>query len=376
MRAGAGLRWIRPNAALAALALTVLSGCAGRGVLLLDPQAAAVGTTETVLVGTARTPLPGFPYFGDGRSFVTGYGRYVISVPPDRKPGRVRFPVDGRADPAHDFLVVSAERLDNRASFVAALDRALAADPRQSGEAALFLHGYNTNFAEGLVRQAQILHDLDRSGAAVQFAWPSKAKATGYLYDRESVIFARDALRDTLGAIADSRARSINVFAHSMGALLAVDTLSVMADGNDRVFDRLKALVLVEADVEIDVFRRLAPAILARGVKIYLLVSDKDRALEISSRLRGEPDRLGSVRNTAELGGLDVPVIDLTDVRSTDLLGHLKEGENPALIDYIDSLGSSGLSALEGSGSDALLQGGLSLIQQGANIVVAPLQLR
>jgi esterase/lipase superfamily enzyme len=227
------------------------------------------------------------------------------------------------------------------------------------------------------VRQAQIRHDLHRRGSAVQFAWPSKAKSTGYLYDRESVIFSRGALEETLRAMADSSAREINLFAHSMGSQLVMDTVSIMARvGDDRVFRKLNAIVLVSADMEIDVFRKLAPPVLARGVKIYLLVSDKDRALEISSRLRGEKDRLGSVRDTAELGGLDVAVIDLTEVRSTDLLGHLKEGTSPALISFIDSLTGDGVDAFDGTVPSALLQGGVSLIQQGANIITAPLALR
>jgi esterase/lipase superfamily enzyme len=128
--------------------------------------------------------------------------------------------------------------------------------------------------------------------------------------------------------------------------------------------------------MEIDVFRKLAPPVLARGVQIFLLVSDKDRALEVSARMRGETDRLGSVRSTAELGGLDVTVIDVTQVRSTDFLGHLKEGTSPALIAFLDNMGGRGIDVLDGDVPGTLVQGGLSLIQQGANIVLAPLALR
>jgi len=364
-------------AAVFASGLLALAACGGRGQLALDPAAAEVGTVQTIVVATARAALPEFPWFGDARSYSTGFAEFAISVPPDRKPGKVRFPKDGKVDPDRDFLVVSAERLNGRTGFVGAMNRALAADPEKQGEISLFVHGYNTNFAEGLVRHSQLRHDLKRRGAAVQFAWPSKAKSTAYLYDRESVIFSRASMEEALRAMAQSRAREIHLFAHSMGTQLTMDTLSTMARlGNDAVFDKLTAVVLVSADMEIDVFRKLAPPVLARGVNIYLLVSDKDRALEISSRLRGEADRLGSVRSTAELGGLDVTVIDLTKVRSTDLLGHLKEGESPAVISFIDGLGGQGVNVLDGDVPGALFQGGMSLIQQGANIVLAPLALR
>jgi esterase/lipase superfamily enzyme len=362
---------------LAGLVLLAAAGCSGRGTLSLDPAAADVGTVETILVATDRSALPAFPWFGDARAYATSFAEFAISVPPDRKPGSVRFPKGGRVNPERDFLVVAAERLAGRAGFVAALNRALVEDPGRHGEALLFIHGYNTNFAEGLVRQAQLRHDLKRRGASVQFAWPSRAKSTGYLYDRESVIFSRGGVEQTLHAMAASRAQTITIVAHSMGSQLAMDTLSTMARlGDDDVFAKLRTVVLISADMEIDVFRKLAPPVLARGVQIFLLVSDKDRALEVSARMRGETDRLGSVRSTAELGGLDVTVIDVTQVRSTDFLGHLKEGTSPALIAFLDNMGGRGIDVLDGDVPGTLVQGGLSLIQQGANIVLAPLALR
>jgi len=239
------------------------------------------------------------------------------------------------------------------------------------------VHGYNTNFAEGLIRQTQMQHDLHKKGAMVQFAWPSAAKTGAYLYDEDSVLFSRDALQETLTALARTNAREINIVAHSMGTLLVMDTLRGMArEGHDEVFAKLKAVVLIEADLDVDLFRTQAPPVLDRGTRIYSMISDKDRALAASARLRGTSDRLGSIRSKAELGGLDVTVIDLTQVRSTTMMGHLKEGESPALIAFVDGLAAAGIAPFGGAIPPPLQEGGLSLIQQGAKIVVTPLDLR
>ncbi len=357
--------------------LLLLAACAPRGDLALDPDAATVGTVETVIVASSRQQYQTLPWFGEARAYGTGYAEFRVSVPPERKPGTVSFPHGQTADPRKTFLVVSARPMAGGTDFVGAVNAAVLADPSRGGDVSLFVHGYNTNFAEGLVRQSQIQHDLKRRGASVQFAWPSKAKTGAYVYDEDSVLFSRDAMATALTELARSRAGTINIFAHSMGTLLVMDTLRGMArEGYDEVFAKLKAVVLVEADLDIDLFRKQAPPVLARGVHLYVLVSDKDRALEASARLRGTSDRLGSVRSKAELGGLDVTVIDVTDVRSTDLMGHLKEGESPALISFIDGLGSKGFDTFGGAIPGPLQEGGLSLIQQGAKIVVAPLNLR
>ena len=64
----------------------------------------------------------------------------------------------------------------------------------------IFVHGYNTNFAEGLYRQAQMLQGLRQARASVHFAWPSAASAQGYVFDRESALFSRDALERVMHA--------------------------------------------------------------------------------------------------------------------------------------------------------------------------------
>ncbi len=357
-----------------AAATLALAACGSRGELAFAPEAASVGAIETVLVATSRAPVADGQVYGKARSLAPELARFEISVPPDRALGSVTYA--GRSsDPRTDFLVVSAVRLPDKPAFIRAIDAALAADPAGSGDGVLFVHGYNTNFAEGLYRHAQIQHDWEEHGASVHFSWPSAATLQGYVYDRESALFSRDALEQTIDALARSNVRRIDLFAHSMGCQLLMDTLRTMARGGyAHVFAKLNSVVLMSPDIEIDVFRLQAPPVLALGAPIYLLVSDNDRALALSARIRGERARLGDIRSNAEIGGLDVTILDLSKIDSPDIAGHFREAESPALIAYIEGLQAQGQTLFDEGKTPGLLDGGAALVQEGARIVTAPLE--
>jgi esterase/lipase superfamily enzyme len=331
------------RARIAVAVLTAgLSACAPRGTLVFDPEAAAVGTSETVLVSTARAPVDGPELFSRARRTPPGFAAVEVSVPPERTPGSVVYPSRSRPDPRRQFVALGARRLADGAAFRAAIDAALAADPDAAGEAVLFVHGFNVNFAEAVLRQAQMQHDLDRHDVAVLFSWPSYASRWRYLYDRESALFARTALEETIAILAGSDARQFNLVAHSMGAFLAMDAFAAMARiGYDEAIRKINAIILFAPDIEVDVFKAQAAPVLARGVPILVFASRRDHALALSALLRGESDRLGSVRSEAELGGLPVTVYDVTKVRSGDPLDHFAVATSPALLGLLANLSTA-----------------------------------
>ena len=359
-------------------ALAVLSAsCARRGELAFAPQAASVGSVEAVLVSTTRAAVAGLPLYSSERADQPNFARFTISVPPDREPGTVTFPTHSPPNPRTDFLVVEAKRLADEHAFIAAINAALAAEPPNRRDAILFVHGFNTNFAEGLYRHAQLQHDLQRHGALIHFAWPSAASPRAYLQDRESALFSRDALATTIDALARSNAPEFNVAGHSMGAFLVMDTLRTMAfGGDDRVFRKLNTVVLISPDIDVGVFRKQAEPVLARGVRIYVVVSGSDRALGLSALLRGQRERLGSIHNADELRKLGVGVVDLTGVESADALGHFKSGTSPAVIDFIRRLHAAGFEVFAQGERPGFIGTSVSVVQEGTDIVVAPLATR
>jgi len=94
-----------------------------------------------------------------------------------------------------------------------------------------------------------------------------------------------------------------------MGTFLAMETLRSLALARDRAtLSKINAVILISADLEVDVFRRQAPPVLAAGIPIYLIVSDDDRALKLSAFIRGESDRVGNVRSTKPIRSVRIAV--------------------------------------------------------------------
>ena len=359
------------TAAVCALAIA-LGGCGTRGAITLtEGGTAARATAMEVLVATPRAAAPAPEYFSGARDFVTNYARFDVSIPPDRKPGTIRYP-RGRADPETDFLVTEAERLAGPQDFVRAVNGASAKSGGDSG--LLFVHGFNTNFAESLFKEAQLRHDLQSPGMGVLFSWPSDAKLLAYPNDRENALFSRDALAETLRLMARSNLDGYNLVAHSMGTFLVMETLRTMAlAGERRALDRIHALVLISADIEVDVFRRQVAPVLAAGVPVYILVSDDDRALRVSAALRGDRRRVGSVRSAAELGGIDVSVVDLSAIDSGDGTRHMKIGTSPELIAFVQRIRRSGVAIFDDGQKTGLLDAGAVVLQGATGVILQPL---
>ena len=264
--------------------------------MTIDRSAAGVGSVERILVATSRTASAGPEIYGRQRSAALGFARLDVSVPPDRAPGTLTFPDDLPADPRTDFVTLDAARIADARGFAAAVRSALASQPPEARRIMVFVHGFNTNFAEGVYRQAQMMHDFGTPAIAVHYAWPSAADARLYLYDRDSAFYARDGLERLLRLLADTDADRIVVVGHSMGAQVTLEALRQMAlTGAPRFFDKLNAVALLSPDVDVDLFRSELTPLATMDIPWFIFVSSRDRALRVSS-LHPRPARRGSAR--------------------------------------------------------------------------------
>jgi esterase/lipase superfamily enzyme len=324
-------------------ALLALAACAPRGVLTVYPSAAATGVIQPILVATPRGPNGGPNGFDDARGAALTFAAFEVAVPPERAQGTVTFPSASPPDPRTDFATVSARNLGGEAAFVAALNARLAASPPGQREVFLFTHGFNTTFAEGLYRQAQMRHDFATPGVSVHYGWPSAGALTAYAADRESAIFARDGLARTLEALGRSDADRIVVAAHSMGALVMMEALRSLAiAGSPRFFAKLQAIVLMAPDLDVDVFRGQVAPLEALDVPVYVFFSSRDRALRASAFLRGR-ERLGAVTDLAKVEGLPITLIDTSGVDDgADALGHFAVATSPTMIAIIRGMDAIG----------------------------------
>lgn len=326
----------------------MLSACSPRGSIQVDPDAAAMGNVRSIVVATSRAPATDGSVFSGRIAPRLSFAETYVSVPPDRKPGTVTFP-RGRPDPRTDFLVVADRPIADETAFIRAINAQLARKPKEQREIFVFVHGFNTNFAEGLMRQAQMSADYGTPGVSVNYSWPSAASVSAYATDREATLVARDDLDRLIGLLSRTNATDIVLSGHSMGAFVVMEAVRQRAirDGKSG-FRKLRSIALLAPDIDVEVFRRQMQALQGKDVSVYVFTSSRDRALRFSAFLRGTPDRLGSVSDPARVSGLPVTLIDLSGVETqSDSLRHFKVATSPVMISLIQGTGNVGLDMFE-----------------------------
>lgn len=339
--------------ALLAVGLVALAagGCAGPSRGLLVPVAEPVlGTpTLTLLAVTTRGPAaepPGHLFSGE-RGDAVRYASLTLSLPPGREPGAV--PTDAkRPDPAKHIALVSARELD--ASGFAAATKA-AGDAKR--RALVFTHGYNTQFDEAVMRLGQIVDDTGYQGLPILFSWPSRGGLADYGYDKDSANFSRDALADLLARLArDPNIAGVDIFAHSMGNWLTMETLRQLAIArDDRTLARLGTIVLAAPDVDMDVFRTQIARLRPLTSRIVLYASKDDYALGLSRRLFGGKIRAGENTDLDQFRGLGIEAHDLSAVAGGIGRNHNKAFGDGSTIAAIGRAISSGAPSRQGGQS-------------------------
>jgi esterase/lipase superfamily enzyme len=354
---------------LLALCLALLVSCAHRGAITLDTTAATVGSVAPIFIGTTRIQEQDGS-FGPRRSEEVRFARYDVSVPPIRDLGKITWPPrGGRANPQTQFLTVDQEVYQTGPAFRSDLKRQLAAS---GGEAVIFIHGYNTNFAEGVYRVAQFTHDLKLPGAVVQYSWPSAAEAMGYAYDRDSALFARDGLESLIHEVAAAGAKRILLVAHSMGAGLTMEALRTAAiRGDARTLALIGGVILISPDIDVDVFREQARAMGELPQPFVIFGSDRDKFLRLSAALTGQEARLGSLTDVTRVADLKVTFLDVSEF--SEGAGHFVVGDSAALIRLLDSIAEvQGAFEQDRRRQIGLLPGVVLTVQNATQIVLTP----
>jgi esterase/lipase superfamily enzyme len=296
-----------------AIATAIAGGsCSTRplqGVLVPVAEIAEGTSRIPIFVATTRqrsTTDPGEMFNGE-RAADVSYAAITVSIPPDgsRKIGEVQWPATLPGDPRRDFVTVSADYLDRQA-FTASI----AAMAKRTGRSKVlvFVHGFNNRFDDAVYRFAQIVQDSKAPVIPVLFTWPSRGEVRlrAYTYDRESANYSRDALESLLNMLVSYPGiTEVNLLAHSMGNWVALEALRgrSMRGGQtagSMKADKLKNVMLVAPDVDVDVFRTQIQRMGAARPRIALFVSQDDQALSLSRNIWGGVARLGDVDPTQE----------------------------------------------------------------------------
>jgi esterase/lipase superfamily enzyme len=256
------------------------------------------------------------------RADETAYAAVTVSIPPDagRKIGEVQWPTSLPGDPRQNFITVSANYLD-RHSFVGSLSAAT--KQNKSGKVLGFVHGFNNRFDEAVFRFAQIVHDFKAPAVPVLFSWPSRGIVglVDYQADTDEANNSRAAFEQLLDTIAaDANVTQVTIVCHSMGCSPTLEALRAKALHAGKIGDKIKSILLVAPDVNVDDFRTQMRQMGSARPRFALFMSKDDHALKLSKTIGGGVTRLGDVDPDQEPYKTDfqrenIMVFDLTGLK-------------------------------------------------------------
>ncbi|WP_425051032.1 alpha/beta hydrolase [Psychromarinibacter sp. S121] len=344
-------------------------GCAPRAqIVFTDVPEVADLPSRSLFVATTRAVEAG--RFKGKRSEDPYYLRFDVTVPPKRRLGDVPFATD-EIDAETQYLAKGRRVYDSAAAFRSDLSAALARVPGGSREAIIYVHGFNNTFDEGVLRLAQLAADFNIHAVPVHYSWPSAGKLFGYAYDRDSALFARDGLDRLITEVQLSGARTIVIVAHSMGSQLVMETLRQRDIARPGSVGRdVAGVVLMSPDIDVDVFRSQARRLQRLPHPFGIFVSKRDRALNLSARLTGQENRLGTADANA-VSDLEVTLIDVTSFSEGS--GHFTAATSPLLISLFSRVADfeqafSG----DSSGRTGLLPGTILTVRNATEIILSP----
>jgi esterase/lipase superfamily enzyme len=92
--------------------------------------------------------------------------------------------------------------------------------------------------------------------------------------------------------------------------------------GDTGLIRSLEATILAAPDIDVDVFNQQLDALEPMPEPFIVMVSSKDRALQLGQRLRGGSPRVGEGTDIEDLQARGIIVIDLSKSDSADRLNH------------------------------------------------------
>lgn len=308
-----------------------LTACVDRSVTETVPDALRIGTPATVFAATTRAREADGTY-GARRAEALRYLELTVSIPPAHTPGVLEFSY-AKPNPNKQFVLAEVTEFSGPQDLKS----------RLSGveDVVIFVHGYNATQTETAFRAAQLSHDIGVPGTTLIYSWPSQARGTGYAYDLDSMLFARDGLEQTVRYLKSIGVKRVILIAHSMGGALSMEMMR-QAELREPGWSKrnLEGVILISPDLDVDLFRSQMNSIKSPPDPFVVMVSKKDKVLNVSARLRGTADseRLGNISSVDALAEYSINVIDTTAFNSDAGSSHFVAATSPALLAILSSV--------------------------------------
>jgi esterase/lipase superfamily enzyme len=227
------------------------------------------------------------------------------------------------------------------AGFLSALRDRVRADPFR--QLLVFVHGFNTSFAEAAERTAQIAYDLGFEGAPVLYSWPSRESPSprAYVADEATVDWTWPHFQEFLRTLAQrTQATHIYIVAHSMGSRVATRAVNGLVQSRSEGAQLVKEFILAAPDIDSGELRHLSASLRSAANRVTLYANSKDKAIQLSHKAHdapraGESGELIFLANgidTIDASGTDTSFIQHSYYANTVVLADLKallNGDTP-----------------------------------------------
>lgn len=211
------------------------------------------------------------------------------------------------------------------------------------GNIVIYIHGYNTDFEKSCRRSALFQRALGLNNRLLFFSWPAEGNMLKYTWDEAdlewSVTYIAQFIEEVVKRAGNKK---VDVVAHSLGARGAMQALARLTYNKPKSAI-LNELVLIAPDIDTDVFRQELPAIKNAVNRVTVYVSKNDKALKLSQEVHGYP-RLGEAGDNLKVFA-GVETIDISELNSRRVSGHLYHLFNPEVIEDLTQLLHTGEAA-------------------------------
>ncbi len=263
-------------------------------------------------------------FYGPAPSYKNEYGIVNVSIPYDHMNSKLERPdwwtnYFGTPYNPQKYVDLMGGHVFTARAFFDTLRSGLATT--DSGEAFIFIHGYNTSFADGARRTAQLFYDLHYKGIPILYSWPSMNGTVDYPYDEaQAANSTRELQRFLVDVVSRTHANRISIIAHSMGNRVLV---KAQADFPKLYPDvHFRHIIMAAPDVYTDDFKEHDfKDVMSTCNDVTLYTSSKDLALGVSCRFHSNISRLGQA-GARLFVQMPMTTVDISTVDCSDPIGH------------------------------------------------------
>jgi esterase/lipase superfamily enzyme len=261
------------------------------------------------------------------------YGDCTINVPAKRSVGDITL---GNAQDKNQFFQLLGKTDQREDDFFNKIAR------HPFDEVLVFVHGFNVNFDEAVIRAGQIRYDLKFPGEVVVYSWPAGSEAgvlnqllvkSVYESNFNEAKLNREPFASFLTKLKSTK-KKIHLVVHSMGHQVVLPALARDAsEGGPKVIDQL---ILNAPDFDKAEFSKISPLLVGISNRVTLYCSPGDNALVASQKVNGG-SRAGMCHKFENIDVINVNEVD-SPVLGVGGLGHGYYSSRPILSDIYQVL--------------------------------------